>query len=406
MDMRRQVKDIGRTEFVLMMALVMSMLALSTDAMLPALVEIGKSLGVRNANLNQLVVTMIFLGLASSQIVFGPLSDATGRKPAMYAALVIFIIGSLLSLFATSFATMLVGRFLQGVGAAGPRVVSLAIVRDRYDGDDMARILSLVMGIFIVVPVFAPTIGQSIMLLTSWHAIFGLLLAMAITGLVWFWLRLPETLVRSERRPWSFRQCGSAIAETCRNRIALGYTIVTGFVFGAFISYLSSAQQILGQQYGLGDLFPLYFALNAISMGVGALLNAQLVVRFGMRFLTRWSLIVMSTVSSVFVVMSVLNDGHPALWVLMSFFVGSISCVGVIFSNGNALAIESLGHIAGTASSVIGSLSLLISITASVVIGQMYDGTVMPIALGFFSMGIAAFLTMIWTEWRRPKEAV
>ena len=265
------------------MALMISLVALSIDAMLPALPDIGRDLGVEKENDTQLVITALFLGLAAGQMLYGPLSDSTGRKPAIFAGVVLFIAGCLLSVFATSFTVMLLGRVLQGFGAAAPRIVTIALVRDQYEGRTMARIMSLVMAAFILVPALAPGVGQVILMVANWRAIFGVLLALAVIALVWFGIRQPETLAHDRRMPFSPGRIALAVRETCVSRVAFGYTIASGLIFGAFVGYLNSAQQIFQKQYALGAQFPLYFAVLALSIGGASYVNARLVMRLGMR---------------------------------------------------------------------------------------------------------------------------
>ncbi|HEY1383960.1 MAG TPA: MFS transporter, partial [Dongiaceae bacterium] len=234
-------------EFIILMAVMTSIIAFSIDSMLPALPQIGAELGVANENDRQLVVIVLFIGLSLAQIAYGPAADTVGRKPAAYCGFAVFIIGSLMCVFAGSFEVMLIGRFLQGVGAAGPRIVSLALVRDLYSGRAMARIMSMVMGIFIIVPVIAPSVGQALMLFGDWRFIFVALLAEGVIGLVWFALRQPETLREDRRMAFSLRRIFNAFREACTNPVTLGYTVAAGLVFGAFVGYLASTQQILGE---------------------------------------------------------------------------------------------------------------------------------------------------------------
>lgn len=385
-------------EFVVLVALMISLVALSIDAMLPALPMIASELGATRENDRQLVISALFLGLASSQLVYGPLSDSFGRKPTIYAGIFIFMAGCVLSIFASSFWIMLVGRFLQGAGAAGPRVVSVAMVRDRFHGRAMARVMSLTMTVFILVPVFAPTLGQAILLVAPWRVIFVLLLALAVLVAVWFWKRQPETLARERRTPFSLPRVASAVIETCTNRAAAGYTLAAGFMFGAFIGYLNSSQQIFQELYGMGRLFPVIFGVLALAIGVSSALNARLVMKLGMRYLCNLALRVLAASSVVFAIVTLLSSGVPPLWALMAYLLASFFCVGVLFGNFNALAMDPLGHIAGVASAVIGSLTTFISLALGTLIGALYDGTLFPLAAGFAALGIVAMLIVSWTE--------
>ncbi len=388
----------GFGEFVVLMALMTSLGAMSTDMMLPALSEIGQDLNVIRANDKQLIISLLFFGMALGQIIYGPLSDSTGRKPAIYAGFGLFITGCLLSLFATSFSIMLVGRALQGLGVAGPRAVSVALIRDLFEGRAMARIMSIIMGVFIFVPAIAPTIGQGLLIVAHWRMIFGALLAMALIVLIWFAIRQPETLAPNRRIPFSLKQIGLAIREICLNRSAFGYIIATGLIFGAFIGYLNSAQQIFQDQYGLGRQFSLYFGALALSIGGAAYVNSRLVMRYGMRPLTTGALQALSGLSVVFFAIAFALGGDPPLWMLMTYFISSFFCIGIVFGNLNALAMEPLGHIAGVGAAVVGSFSILISVMLGTVIGQSYNDTILPLVAGFAILSAASMVIMRWAE--------
>ena len=385
-------------EFVALMAMMMSLVALSIDALLPALPEIGASLGVEQANDNQLIISMLFLGLSIGQMFYGPLSDSIGRKTTIYIGLVIFMAGCTLALTATSFTMMLVARVIQGIGAAGPRTITLAVVRDQYDGRRMARVMSFVMTVFILVPVVAPSIGQAVLLFAHWRAIFGLYLVLSIIALAWFGTRQPETLPTAKRIPFSGGRIMRALREIFANRIALGYTVMAGLVSGAFVGYLNSAQQIFQDQYGLGQLFPLYFSVLALALGSASFLNARLVMRYGMRTLVLRSLLLITLLSIVFAAVVFTLAGQPPLWLLMGFFLITFFGVGILFGNLNALAMEPLGHIAGVGAAVVGSLSTLLSSLLGTVIGQNYNGTVLPLIFSFGILSALSLVVMRWSE--------
>ncbi len=385
-------------EFVALMALTISLVAMSIDAMLPALRQIADDLGAERKNDAQWILTALFLGLAVGQIIYGSISDSTGRKRPIYAGFALFIVGCLLSVAATSFTMMLAGRFLQGLGAAGPRIVAVALIRDQYEGRAMARIMSLIMAVFILVPAVAPGVGQIILLVAHWRAIFAMLLALALVALVWFAIRQPETLAPNRRVRFSLMRIGRAIHETCANRIAFGYTIAAGFIFGAFIGFLISAQQIFQGQYGLGRQFPLYFAVLALSLGGASVVNARLVMRFGMRPLSNLAILALGGLSLAFFAIAWVAAGDPPLWALMAYLMTSFFCIGILFGNFNALAMAPMGHIAGVAASVVGSLTTFISMLLGTVIGQAYDGTVLPLVGGFAALAIASFTAMRWAE--------
>ena len=383
-------------EFVALMALMSSLVALSIDAMLPALPEIGRDLGVQDENDIQFIVIALFLGLAIGQMLYGPLSDSVGRKPAIYLGFALFAAGTLLSVFAASFSAMLVGRVLQGVGAAGPRIVSIALMRDLYEGRAMARIVSLTMSVFILVPAIAPALGQAILLVAHWRMIFGLLFGLALVAAIWFASRQPETLPRGRRLAFSLGRIVRAIQEICDSRVSFGYSVAGGLVFGAFVGYLSSVQPILQVQYGLGELFPGLFAVLALAVGAASFANARLVMMYGMRRMVHWALYGVCGLSWTFLVVAFVFAGHPPLWAFMTNFTITFFGIGILIGNFNSLAMEPLGHIAGIGAAVVGSLMTLVSLSLGALVSQSYDGTVVPLVLGFAVYGTASLFVAKW----------
>jgi DHA1 family bicyclomycin/chloramphenicol resistance-like MFS transporter len=375
-----------------------SLTALSIDAILPALPQIGSDLGLTSTNDRQLVISVLFLGLAIGQLFFGPLSDNLGRKTAIYAGYAIYITGALLSVFAISFPMVLLGRLLQGVGVSAPRAVTLALVRDRFEGRTMARVMSFVMTVFILVPMVAPTLGQAILLFSGWRGIFVSFVLMAIIMLTWFGLRMPETLAPENRAPFSLQRISLTTLEILRIRPALGYTIVAGFISGAFLGYLNSTQQIFQEQYGLGNLFPLYFAIIALSIGLASLINTRLVMRYGMRSLVWWSLLFVFALSIAAMGVAITSAGQPPLWLFMVYLLLSFFCVGILFGNNNALAMQPLGRMAGMGAAVVGSLSTLISIPLGTMIGRAYNGTIIPLVAGIAVLAGLSIFVVRWAE--------
>jgi len=383
-------------EFVALMAFTMSLVALSIDAMLPAFPDMASDLGVTGANDIQLVVSTLFIGLATGQLFYGPLSDSIGRKPAIYIGFVLFILGSLLSMVASDFYLMLAGRLLQGIGAAGPRTVSVALIRDRFHGSEMAKVMSFIMTVFILVPIFAPALGQGILLVAGWRAIYAVFVLLALLLLVWLSLRQAETLPVEKRKPFTLANVFTAFAEVARSRIAVIYSMVAGCISGAFLSYLNTSQQIFQVQYGLGKLFPVYFGLLAVAVGCASLLNSALVMRFGMHRLANGALRVMMALSWLFLLLVWMHDGHPPLWLFMALCLALFFCIGVLFGNLNSIAMEPLGHVAGTAAAAIGSATTLLAVALGFLIGQAYDGTLVPMAVGFVSLiSLSVLLTAI-----------
>jgi DHA1 family bicyclomycin/chloramphenicol resistance-like MFS transporter len=391
-------KDLGFGESIALMALMISLVALSLDIMLPALPDIGKDLGVRHRNDVQLVISILILGMSAGQMVYGPFSDSTGRKPAIFAGTFIFLLGCLLSIFATQFSVMLAGRFLQGIGAAGPRSVIVALVRDQYEGRAMARVMSAVMAIFIIVPAVAPALGQAVLLVASWRAIFGALMVLALIALTWFMIRQPETLPRERRISFSIKRIAMGIAEVCTNRIAIGYTLAAGLMLGAFLGYLNSAQQIFQEIYGLGRQFPLYTAILALSVGSASFCNSRIVMRWGMRTLSRRAVQLLIVLSACYFIAEIRMGGHSPLWMLMAWFMAAFFCIGILFGNLNAIAMKPLGHIAGVGAAVVGSLSSFVAVPLAIVIGRSYDGTTLPVIAGFAILSILSAAAMWWAD--------
>ena len=387
---------LGTGEFVPLIALLMALVALSIDAMLPALPDIGNDLGAAQRNDAQLVVTALFLGLGFGQILFGPLSDYIGRKLAICAGLALFLAGCIVSILAPSFEAMLAGRVLQGVGVAAPRIVSVALVRDQYEGRRMARIMSFAMAVFILVPTLAPALGQGLLWVADWRAIFIMLFATAAIAGIWLLLRQPETLPAERRMPFSLRALAQSALEVLRSRQAVGYTLAIGFIFSPFIAYLSTAQQIFQDAYGVGALFPAYFAALALSFGVTSLVNSHLVMRYGMRRLSNLAAIGVTLVSLASWGGVFAFDGLPPLWMFIVSLMLVFGGVGLIFGNLNALAMQPLGHIAGVGAALVALISTLVSVPLGGVIGYTFDGTLYALLGSFALFGAATFAAMRW----------
>ncbi|MEG3640363.1 multidrug effflux MFS transporter [Magnetococcus sp. PR-3] len=385
-------------EFIPMLALMISLVALSIDAMLPALEVMGQALGTQGAKQNQLIISILFMGFAVGQLFYGPLSDSTGRRPMIFIGLLIFMVGSVLSLYAENFQAMLLGRFLQGLGAASPRTIATALVRDIYAGRQMARIMSMIMSVFILVPVLAPTLGQWILMVAHWRMIFGLLLLLSLVVLCWFGWRQPETLHPEYRRELSWHNLWQMFKEASTHPATLGYTIANGLIFGAFVGYLVSSQQILQNHYALGSHFPYYFGGLALSVGLASVANAQLVMHWGMRYLSQLALMTLSGLSTL-VLLYLLMSGNPLplggmmVWALIAFF-----CIGILMGNVTALALEPMGHMAGVASSVVGAFSSFIAVSLGTGLGQAFNGTLIPLIGGFALFNGVALLVILWVE--------
>ena len=388
----------SRPEFIVLIAAMISLVAMTTDVMLPALSMIPNELGQDDPARGHLVISVLFAGFALGQLVVGPLSDSYGRRPVIHGGYLMFCLGTLLCLLAATFETLLMGRLLQGLGMAGPRIVAVAIVRDGYEGRAMARIMSFVMAVFIIVPAIAPAIGQMLISLSGWRATFTLLLIMAVITWIWFSLRQPETLPAEGRRALSLRNIAGGIAEIVRTPAAFGFTICSGIIFGPFLAYLSLAQQIFQDSYDKGEAFAFWFGAAALAIGAASILNSALVERWGMRFLSNIALCVVLVTASGFGAYIVSQDGLPPFAMFMGWLMITFFCMGLLFGNLNALAMEPLGHMAGLGAAVIGALSTAIAIPVGFVISEIYSGNVTPLVFGFALAALAVLLVAQWAS--------
>ena len=383
-------------EFIALMAILMSLMALSIDIMLPAMGQIGQDLQVAHTNDNQLIISLLFLGFAIGMIFYGPLSDSFGRKPAIYLGLSIAIVGCIISLIAESYSTMLLGRFLQGLGLASARIITVALVRDLYHGNEMGKVMSLIMALFILVPILAPALGQGILFIAHWRMIFMFILVLSILVLIWFSIRQVETIHHEDKIPFSLKNIGGNLWIILKNKEVMAYTVMSGFVFSAFLGYLNSSQQIFQEQYHLGTKFPLYFGVLAIAVGVASLLNAKLVMKYGMHDMSKYALLTISLTSIVFFCFSSQFNGNPALWQLMVYLAIMLFCFGILTGNLNGLAMEPLGHMAGIGASLVGAVSTFIAVPFGAIIGQNYALSVQPLVFGFISFSILSLMMMGW----------
>jgi DHA1 family bicyclomycin/chloramphenicol resistance-like MFS transporter len=386
-------------EFVGLIALMMGVGAFAVDNLLPAFPSMATALGVADATEMQLVIYVYMLGFAVPQLFYGPASDIVGRRPVLMVGLVIFLAGCVLALTATNLTTLLVARFIQGTGVSATRVLSVAIVRDRFEGREMARVMSLSIVVFIMVPVFAPAVGSGLLLLGGWRVIFGCMVLLCLILMAWFGLRMPETLHPEYRHAFSFGNILRGFRRTATTRGSIGYATAFGLSFGCVMGYVGSSQQIFGSDiYGLGRLFPLAFGSIAAAMGAAALVNSRLVVRFGMRRISHAGLIALIALSIVNVAVALIFEGRPPLLLFAAILAGSQFLVMLIMPNFNTMAMEPQAEIAGTASSLIGFYTTLVGALLGLVVGQLYNGTVIPLASGYLCLSGTAILVVLWTE--------
>ncbi|MDO5612183.1 MAG: multidrug effflux MFS transporter [Paracoccus sp. (in: a-proteobacteria)] len=379
-------------EFIAMLAFLFATVAFSIDAMLPALPEIAQAVTPDNINRAQLILTAFVGGMGLGTLFAGPISDAIGRKRAMTLGFAIYAAAAIAAIFANSLEALLAARFIQGLGAAAPRIVGLALVRDLYEGREMARISSFVMMIFIIIPAMAPALGQGIIWLAGWHGVFGAFVLFALIGSLWLNIRQPETLPPAQRRPLRLKTLVAGAREVLTDRQVMLCTVVLTLGFAQMFGLLSSAQQLFGETYGKGDQFPMWFAAMALLAGSGTILNARFVMRYGMRRIATWAY-AMQIGSSLLALILLLSGGltFPLFfaWAVSVFFMA-----GVTFGNLNALALQRMGHIAGMAASIVAAVSTLASVAIAAPVGLLYDGTPLPVVAATLICSTLALILM------------
>ncbi|WP_144409690.1 multidrug effflux MFS transporter [Martelella endophytica] len=379
-----------------MMAALMALNALAIDIMLPGLKEIGASLGVQSDNEHQFIITSYVLGFGIAQLAYGPIADRYGRKKPLLVGLVIYFIGAVCCVFVPSFTLMLAVRFFQGLGAAATRVISVAIVRDLYGGRKMAEIMSLIMMVFMIIPVIAPSIGQTIMLAGEWHLVFAFLGLAAFCNFFWVIFRLPETQHSEDRVELTPKAIVHSFHVVLSNRLALFYTLGTTFIMACIFGFVTSAQQVYVEVFNLGTLFPVAFAGVGIIMACSSLINSRIVGRIGMRRLSHGALIGFTVTNGIWLVIDLATNGIMPFWVFYGLFLIAWFQFGWIGPNFNALAMEPLGHVAGAASSILGFASTAGSALLGATIGLSFNGTTTPMITGFFIFAVVALgLTLI-----------
>ncbi|MBK1697420.1 multidrug effflux MFS transporter [Rhodovibrio salinarum] len=382
---------IGFPEFVMLIAGMMAMTALSLDMMLPALPGIAGAFQLSDPNAAQLVIIIYLFGFSAGHLYAGPLSDRLGRKPVLMGGLVVYAVGSLMAAAAPSFEVLLVGRVIQGLGAAAPRVVAIAVVRDRYAGRGMSRVMSFVMMVFIIVPVLAPTLGSGMMLLGPWRWIFAFLVTFGAALSLWAALRLEETCP-----PGPPVRLLTAVRTMATTRQSVGYTLALGFMFGSLMTYVSTAEQVFTQVYGMGQEFTLLFGAIALAIVAASFSNSRIVERLGMRRVSHAALVGFLVLCGLMAAFG--YPAHPPLFIYALFCFGTFFCFGHIAPNFNALAMDPLGRLAGVGSSLIGFWMMAAGGGFAGLVGQQFDGTIRPITLGFTVLTLCALATVLITE--------
>ncbi len=387
-------KNTSRLEFIALMASLMSIVALSIDALLPALEHIGISIGIQDSTDNQLLVTMIFLGLGFGQLIFGPISDSLGRKPVIYMGFTVFVIASFICISATNIETMVLGRILQGIGLSAPRTISIAMVRDSFSGDYMAKIMSFIVVIFILVPVIAPAIGKLILDAYGWKAIFNSQLIVGVLIMIWLWKRQPETLPKENRTTFKLSSFIAGAKEFVKHKQAVVFTLISGFVTGSFMVYLSASQHIFQEQYGLTEEFPYIFAGLAIAVGFATFLNGTFVMRFGMYKLVSIFTVVFTLIPLAYALLYFNSSVNPSIGVFLTFCGLEFFALGFLFGNLRALAMQPVGHIAGVGAAINGFVSTIMAVPIATFIGSYVRETALPLFIGFFVCGLLCLLLL------------
>ena len=398
-----KIRQKSEFEFIVIMAALMSLVSLAIDALLPAMTNIGDTIGIINATNNQLLITMIFLGLGFGQLISGPLSDSYGRKPIIYIGFIVFAFASLICVFSTSLEMMIVGRIAQGIGLSAPRTISIAMIRDRFSGNYMAKVMSFVVAIFILVPVVAPALGKIMLDLYGWQSIFYSQLLFGLAVMLWLWKRQPETLKKENKRDFKLALLIAGLKEFIKHKNAVIFTFFSGCITGSFMVYLSASQLIFEQQYNLKDEFPFIFAGIAFFIGIATFLNGTFVVRLGMFKLVSIFTIIFTLIPFVYIFLYS-GETNPSIYVLVTFFGLQFFAIAFLFGNTRALAMEPIGHIAGIGAAINGFVSTIMAVPIAIWIGSFINTTALPLFIGFFVCGVIALLLIQYLNFSNKKK--
>ena len=384
-------RNIAYGELILLLALMTSLGALTIDLQLPAMPLILQSFGLTAANSQQWMITAYMFGFAGAQIFYGPISDSIGRKPVLIFGLTVYILASIACLLADTYWLFLISRGLQGVGAAAARIMVNAITRDFFKGNEMAKVTSLVMLIFIMVPVFAPALGSGILLLGDWHLILWVYMGFGILVMFWSLIRLPESLAIEHKKAFRLGKIKSAFVQVVSEPLSMSFAVISGIIFAGFMAYLNAAEQIYSHLYNAKQHFPYLFGGVALFFGLAAFINAKIVMRFGAMQVTFYGMLVLLLVNLISLMLVIIYAGIPPLW-LFVVMMGSINvCIGLAYGNLMAIAMLPLGNVAGMGASVIGTISAILAAGIGIVISQQLKHTIMPIMLGFTVTSLFAF---------------
>jgi DHA1 family bicyclomycin/chloramphenicol resistance-like MFS transporter len=398
-----EIRQKSEFEFIVIMAALMSLVSLAIDALLPAMSAIGVTIGITDTTNNQLLITMIFLGLGFGQLISGPLSDSYGRKPVIYVGFIVFSLASLVCIFSTNLEMMIVGRILQGIGLSAPRTISIAMIRDRFSGNYMAKVMSFVVVIFILVPVVAPALGKIMLDSYGWKSIFYGQLLFGFIVMLWLWKRQPETLKPENKRAFEFKLLKEGLKEFLKHKNAVIFTLFSGCITGSFMVYLSASQVIFEQQYNLKEEFPFIFAGLALGIGVATFLNGTFVVKLGMLKLVSIFATVFTLIPLVYIFLYT-GESNPSIYVLITFFGLQFFAIAFLFGNTRALAMEPIGHIAGIGAAINGFVSTIMAVPIATFIGSFINTTALPLFIGFFVCGVLALLLIQYLKFYEKKK--
>ncbi len=385
-------KEVSFIEFISLVALLMALVSFSINMLLPAFHDISTSFELSNKNQIQLSISLLYLGLGASQLIYGSLSDNLGRKPTVYIGLLLFLLGCIISFLSQNLTHLLIGQVIQGMGLGAPRVISLAIVRDRFEGNIMAKAMSFIMVIYILTPTLSPIIGKSILLVSNWRLLFLAFIVLGACTFILFKYRMPETLAFQKRKSFTLKHILNASLEVIKNKASLSYIIILGLYSGVFITYLNLSQPIFEFQYQLKSNYPYYFAFLALSIGVASFLNGKLVLLLGMVKLVKIAITTSLITTVLFSFANYYNS--PSLGFFVIFMFIQLFSYGVLVGNLSSLSIQPLGHIAGLGASIIGAVSTLLSVPLSILIGHFYNHSVTPIVIGYLIVGVISIVIL------------
>ena len=394
----------GGREFIALVTASMAMGAMAIDIMLPAFPDMRAEFGM-SADSPRIgwVVTAFFLGLAVGPWLYGPASDRYGRRPLLLAGLGLYVAAGVAAVFAPSFGWVIAARFVWGLGAAAPRSLALAMIRDRYEGDDMARLMSMIMAVFLLVPIVAPGLGAGLNAFAPWRIVFWVPVVAALGLIVWGWRRLPETLPIERRRPFTFASLGAAIRAIASNRQTVSFTVAITFLFAVMTTYLSGSELIVEDVYDRGEWFPVFFGAIAVLLAVSSLNNARLVGRLGIRTLVRRMAVIGVALAGLLAVVASTHGGRPNFWLFSVALAVVVPLAQGLVPNCNTAAMAPVPHVAGTASAVIGTITTAGGALLGGVATGAFDGTTRPMAwfmLGF--VAVAAALVLYGTHESGP----